>query len=156
AGLHAGEPGLELMVASVADEQAAGDLARRLGHRPRRLRAVVDATAGIRRASRLLDHPVPSLSVSLEHEVRPHLAAARHLLPLLQRQGGDRYVLAGGPEARFGWAGYGHASVAVAATRMLAQVLHEEAKAFGVRVQMLSIDAPVWTAENTARACAGW
>src|SRR5690606_33911836 len=64
AALRAGEPGLELMVASVAAEQAAGDLARRLDPRPRRLRAVVDATAGIRRATRLLAHPVPLLAVS--------------------------------------------------------------------------------------------
>ena len=156
AALHADEPGLDLMVASVADEDAARDLARRAGRRPRPLRAVVDATAGVRRPSRLLDRAAPLLSASLEQEVLPRLAAARHLLPLLQRQGGDRYVLAGGPAARSGWAGYGHASVAIAATRMLAQVLHEEAQALGVRVQMLSIDAPVWTAENAARACAGW
>lgn len=156
AELHADEPGLEVMVGSVADEDAARHLARRLARRPRPLRAVVDATAAARHATRLLDQPAALLAASLEHEVLPHLAAARHLLPLLARKGGDRYVLAGGPDARFGWAGYGHASVAVAATRMLAQVLHEEAQPLGVRLQMLSIDAPVWTAENTARACPGW
>ncbi|RRN80018.1 SDR family oxidoreductase [Pseudoxanthomonas sp. SGD-10] len=156
AAMHADEPGLEVMVASVADDGAAQDLARRIARRPRPLRAVVDATAGVRRASRLLDQAVPVLSASLEQEVLPHLAAARHLLPLLQQRGGDRYLVAGGPHARCGWAGYGHASVAIAATRMLVQVLHEEAQPLGVRVQMLSIDAPVWTAENTARACPGW
>lgn len=156
AALHADEPALEVMVASVADEGVAADLARRLERRPQPLRAVVDATAGVRRATRLLDQPASLLTASLEQEVLPHLAAARHLLPVLRRKGGNRYVLAGGPDARLGWAGYGHASVAVAATRMLAQVLHEEAQTLGVRVQMLSIDAPVWTAENSARACPGW
>ena len=154
--LHAEEPALEVMVGSVADDDAARDLARRIGRRPRSLRAVVDATAGTRRPMRLLDQPVALLAASLEQDLLPHLAAARHLLPLLQRKGGDRYVLAGGPQARSGWAGYGHASVAVSATRMLAQVLSEEAQPSGVRLQMLSIDAPVWTTENTARACAGW
>ena len=46
--------------------------------------------------------------------------------------------------------------MSIAATRMLAQVLHEEAQVLGVRLQMLSVDAPVWTADNVARACAGW
>lgn len=156
AAMHADEPGLETMVASVADDGAAQDLARRVARRPRPLRAVVDATAGTRRASRLLDQPTPVLSASFEQEVLSHLAAARHLLPLLQRRGGDRYLLAGGPHALCGWAGYGHASIAISATRMLARVLHEEAQPMGVRVQMLSIDAPVWTPDNTARACAGW
>ncbi len=156
AALHPDEPGLELMVGSVADDDAARSLARRVARRPRPLRAVVDAVAAVRRPSRLLGQPLPLMATALEQDVLPHLAAARHLLPLLRRAGGDRYVLAGGPDARAGWAGYGHASVAVAATRMLVQVLHEEALPLGVRVQMLSIDAPVWTAENTARACPGW
>lgn len=156
AAMHADEPGLEVMVASVSDDGAAAELARRISRRPRGLRGVVDATAGVRRTSRLLDQPAPVLTASFEQEVLPHLAAARHLLPLLKRRGGDRYLLAGGPHARCGWAGYGHASVAIAASRMLVQVLHEEAQPLGVRVQMLSIDAPVWTPDNTGRACAGW
>jgi hypothetical protein len=39
---------------------------------------------------------------------------------------------------------------------MLAQVLSEEAQALGVRLQMLSVDAPVWTADNAAHACSSW
>src|SRR5690606_41412357 len=110
-----------------AANAAQRDLARRIGWRPRSLRAVVDATAGARWPMRLLDQPVALLAASLEQDLLPHLAAARHLLPLLQRKGGDRYVLAGGPEARSGWAGFGHASVAVAASRMIAQVLQAAA-----------------------------
>ena len=50
----------------------------------------------------------------------------------------------------------GHASVTGAAMRMLAQVLHEEAHALGVRVQLLSVDKPVCTPENAINACAEW
>ncbi|KAF1696707.1 aklaviketone reductase [Pseudoxanthomonas jiangsuensis] len=154
---HADEPGLEILAGSVADDRSAARLAEAIVRRPRPLRAVVDAIAGPRRSARLLDRPVATLRRSLDQDLLPHLAAARHLLPVLQAQARvGRYLLVGGPNARCGWAGYGHASVAGAATRMLAQVLHEEAPALGVRLQMLSIDAPVWTAENAPRACAGW
>lgn len=154
---HDDEPGLETLAGSVANDVQAAALADRLAGRARPLRAVVDATAGVRRSGRLLDRPVNALRRSLDQDLLPHLAAARHLLPLLQAQdGAGRYVLVGGPSTRCGWAGYGHASVSIAATRMLAQVLHEEAHTLGVRLQMLSVDAPVWTAENAARACQGW
>lgn len=154
---HADEPALESLVASVAGDRQAAELAARMAERPRPLRAVVDAIAGPRRSARLLDHPVAALRRSLDQELLPHLAAARHLLPVLQAQSGaTRYVLVGGPNARCGWSGYGHASVTGAATRMLAQVLHEEAQALGVRLQMLSVDAPVWTADNAAHACSSW
>src|SRR5690606_39844920 len=86
AAMHADEPGLEVMVASVSDDGAAAELARRVSRRPRALRGVVDATAGVRRTSRLLDQPAPVLTASFEQEVLPHLAAARHLLPLLDRK----------------------------------------------------------------------
>lgn len=154
---HADEPGLELMAGSVAGDHEAAALARRVADHERPLRAVVDAIGGRWRSARLLDQPVAALRRSLDQGVLPHLAAARHLLPLLRGQAGaTRYVLVGGPNARCGWAGYGHASVAGAATRMLAQVLHEEAQEFGVRLRMLSVDAPVWTADNAAQACSGW
>ncbi|WP_024868857.1 SDR family NAD(P)-dependent oxidoreductase [Pseudoxanthomonas suwonensis] len=154
---HADEPALQVLAGSVAGDRQASALARRIAGRERPLRAVVDAVAAPRRSARLLDRPVAALRRSLDEDLLPHLAAARHLLPLLRGQSIDtRYVLVGGPHTRNGWAGYGHASVSIAASRMLAQVLHEEAQALGVRLQMLAVDAPVWAADNAARACAGW
>jgi len=154
---HADEPALETLAGSVAGEREAARLAARVARRPRRLRAVVDAVGAPRTSARLLDRPAAFLRRTLDLELMPRLTAARHLLPLLgENEGQGRYLLIGGPHAKQGWAGYGHASVSEAAMRMLARVLHEEALPLGVHVHLLSVDAPVWTPENAASACAGW
>ena len=159
AAWHADEPGLELMSGSVANDRQAERLAEQIAARPRQLRAIVDAVGGIHRSGRLLDQPASSLRRTLDEDVLPHLAAARHLLPLLGERAGAttaRYIIGGGPQTECGWSGYGQASVTVAASRMLAKVLHEEAKSLGVRLQLLAVQSPVWTVENAAHACAGW
>lgn len=157
ADMHADEPALETLAASVATDRDAARLAGLIAERPRRLRAVVDAIAGPRRSARLLDREAAFLRRSLDRGLIPHLAAARHLLPLLgESEDAARYLLIGGPQAECGWAGYGHASITGAALRMLAKVLHEEALPLGVRVQLLAVDAPVWSADNAGNACAGW
>lgn len=162
AQMHADEPALEVLAGSVATERDAEQLAAQVAGRPRRLRAVVDAIAGPRRSARLLDHRTTSLRRSLDRDLLPHLAGARHLLPVLagDARHGDvaaaRYLLIGGPQAECGWSGYGHASITGAALRMLAKVLHEEALPLGVRLQLLSIDAPVWDVDNAGDACSGW
>lgn len=53
-------------------------------------------------------------------------------------------MLIGGPGGDHPWAGYGHSSVVEAALRMLARVLHGEAHALGVRLQLLSVQTPAW------------
>jgi hypothetical protein len=65
-------------------------------------------------------------------------------------------VLIGGPGGRHPWAGYGHRSVAAAAVRMLARVLHGEARAFSVRLQLLEVESPVRTDANEVHACKQW
>jgi hypothetical protein len=67
-----------------------------------------------------------------------------------------RYVIVGGPGSETPWAGYGHRSVAMAATRMLVRVLHDEVRASGVRLQMVSIDAPVRNEEPGDHECPEW
>ncbi|WP_425605672.1 SDR family NAD(P)-dependent oxidoreductase [Pseudoxanthomonas daejeonensis] len=162
AQMHADEPALELLAGSVATDREAARLAAQVAERPRRLRAVIDTVAGPRRSARLLDRRATFLRHSLDRGLLPHLAAARHLLPLLandSRQGevdAARYLLIGGPQAECGWAGYGHASITGAALRMLAKVLHEEALPLGIRLQLLAVDAPVWDADNASSACSGW
>lgn len=155
----ADEPGLELLYADCIhrDEDAAA-LARRLRERARPLRAVFASLGTPLQSGRLLDRPAEFLQHKLEADLIPHLAAARHLIPLLaEREGGTaHYVMIGGPHAERGWSGYGHASVTGAATRMLAQVLHEEANPMGVRVQLLSVDKPICTPDNLVNACAEW
>jgi hypothetical protein len=65
-------------------------------------------------------------------------------------------VLIGGPGSEHPWAGYGHRSIGAAALNMLARVLHDEARALPVRVQLLAIDSPVCTEDNIGHACPQW
>jgi hypothetical protein len=98
-----------------------------------------------------------ALRCKLDADLLPHLAAARALLPLLAAAGrGGSYVLIGGPGSELPWAGYGLRSVVAASLRMLACVLHDEAQAMGVRVQLLAVDAPVRIDAQRADACPQW
>lgn len=155
----ADEPGLELLYSGcIQSDRDAERLAARLRERPRPLRAVFASLGTPLQSGRLLDQPASLLMEKLEADLLPHLAAARHLLPLLAENstGTAHYVMIGGPYAERGWSGYGHASVTGAAVRMLAQVLHEEAHRLGVRVQLLSVDKPICTPDNLVNACAEW
>ncbi|QJD67295.1 SDR family oxidoreductase [Xanthomonas campestris pv. badrii] len=148
---------LDTVQGSVADDSSAQRLAAELAQRPRPLGAVIASLGSPPKAGRLLDRPVAALRRRLERDVLPHLAAARHLLPLLaEADGGGRYLLLGSPCALRAWSAHGDRSVAAAATRMLAQVLHEEAKPLGVRVHLLSVEQPVSTPGRTKGACPEW
>lgn len=151
-------PGAALVpvVASVGSDADAAALAahlRALGHP---LGGVVAAICGDCGRGRVLDQPAEFLRKRLDEDLLPHLFAARHLLPLLAEQGLGGYVLLGGPGAEQPWAGYGHRSIGAAALRMLARVLHDEARAFAVRVQLLAVDSPARTQANARHACASW
>ena len=121
------------------------------------LTGVIVAVSGHAGRGRLLDQPMEALRCQLDADLLPHLAAARHLLPLLAaaRRGGS-YVLIGGPGSALPWAGYGHRSIAAAALCMLARVLHDEARAIAVRVQLLSVDRPVCPEARRAHLCPQW
>jgi NAD(P)-dependent dehydrogenase (short-subunit alcohol dehydrogenase family) len=148
---------LSVVPGSVSSDGDGERLARTLRKLGRPIDGVIAAVCGSAARGRLLDHPAAFLRQTLDDDLLPHLAAARHLLPLLA-QGGrtGTYVLIGGPGADRPWAGYGHRSIATAALRMLARVLHEEARTIGVRVQLLAIDSPVTTDLNRAHACEQW
>ncbi|HZV22930.1 MAG TPA: hypothetical protein VFF93_04110, partial [Luteimonas sp.] len=106
---------------------------------------------------RLLDRPSATLCQQLDQDLVPHLVAARQLLPLLaQADRGASYILIGGPGGATPWAGYGHRSVAAAALRMLAAVLHDEARPLGVRLQLLAVDAPVCIENERIKPCPHW
>ncbi|MCE4371018.1 SDR family NAD(P)-dependent oxidoreductase [Xanthomonas hortorum] len=152
---HGNSPLLDTLQGSVADDTSAQALATELAQRPHPLAAVIASLGSPLKAGRLLDRPVTALRRRLERDVLPHLAAARHLLPLLSEAGGGgRYLLLGSPLRA--WAAHGDISIAAAATRMLAQVLHEEAKPLGVRVHLLSIEQPVCTPGRAKDACPEW
>ncbi|NWF33574.1 SDR family oxidoreductase [Stenotrophomonas sp. SAM-B] len=153
----ADEPGLEVLLGSLGDDGSARTVAERIGGRRRALAAVVDAMGGPYNRGRVTDRSGDALLQALQADVMPHVHAGRHLLPLL-RGGGQarRYVLVGGPAGFKPWAGHGESSITMSATRMYAQVLHQEAQALGVRAQMLEVCDPVCTPANAAKACIEW
>ena len=157
--LSSGYPDANLQVLSAAlrtDEDAAA-LVRELQRLDRPLDGVIATLCGGNERGRLLDQPASRLRGTIDEVVIPHLAAARYLLPLLASSGrSGGYVLIDGPGGEHPWAGYGHRSVGAAALRMLARVLHDEARVLPVRVQMLSVESPVRTGTNAAQACAQW
>lgn len=157
--LKAGYPHADLTVVtgSVANDAAGAKLARALRKLGRPLAGVVAAVCGSAERGRLLDNPAQFLRRKLDEDLLPHLAAARHLLPLLaERDRGGTYVLIGGPGSEHPWAGYGHRSIGAAALRMLARVLHDEARQQAVRVQLLAVDTPVCTEFNQRHSCPEW
>lgn len=119
--------------------------------------AVVALLGGELKPGRLLDHDAGFLRDALDDGVFPHLVAARHLLPLLsESRFATHYLVVGGPAADAPWAGYGHASVASAALRMFSRALREESLGSSVRVQQLSVCAPLRTRKRGEAACPDW
>lgn len=157
--LKAGYPHADLttIAGSVSSDAAGAKLARALRKLDRPLAGVVAAVCGGAERGRLLDNPADFLRRKLDEDLLPHLAAARHLLPLLaEYDRGGTYVLIGGPGSEHPWAGYGHRSIGAAALRMLARVLHDEARQLAVRVQLLAVDSPVCTEFNQRHSCPEW
>lgn len=148
---------LQTVVGSVADDPAAEALVAALQKLERAFTGVIAALGAGRQRGRLLDQAAGTLRRTFDDAVLPHLVAARHLLPWLAASGRNcGYVVIGGPGSHHPWAGYGHRSVAAAAVRMLARVLHGEARAFAVRLQLLEVESPVRTAANEQHACRQW
>ncbi len=136
---------LTLLQGCARDEVTAAELSAALRSLDLPLGGVIAAVDGELLRGRLLDLSVDASCHRFVAALAPQLAAARHLLPVLADGGrGAGYVLIGGPGGVHPWAGYGHASVTEAALRMLARVLHGEARPLGVRAQLLSLDTPAW------------
>ena len=146
-----------VLATTIAADPDGARLAEMLRRDGRPLAGVVDAMSGDEGRGRLIDHPSEVLRRTLDDNLLPHLAAARHLIPLLAeaRRVGS-YVFIGGPGTEAPWSNYGFRSVAAAGLRMLACVLHDEARLLDVRVQMLSIGAPVRGETPCAHHCPEW
>jgi NAD(P)-dependent dehydrogenase (short-subunit alcohol dehydrogenase family) len=151
------------LVAHIATEADAAALAHRLRELGRPIAGVVVTFPHGRSAEvaadrgRLLDRSTDALADCLQQTVLAQHALARQLIPLLADAGRTaHYLIVGGPGSETPWAGYGHRSVAMAATRMLARVLHGEAQSSGVRVQLLSIDSPVRGERPGEHECPEW
>lgn len=157
--LQASNPDADIvaLAGSIASDGDGAQLASALRDLGRPIAGVIVTVPGQAGRGRLLDQPIEALRRQLDADLLPHLAAARHLLPLLAEAGrGGSYVLIGGPGSELPWAGYGHRSVAAAALRMLARVVHDEARTLAVRVQLLSVDRPVCHEARRAHLCPQW
>lgn len=151
------EARLRTVAGSVATDASAAALVAELHHREGPFAGVIAALGAGSERGRLLEQPAQRLRDAVETAVVPHLAAARHLLPWLAASGRNcGYVLIGGPGSRHPWAGYGHRSIAAAALQMLARVLHAEALAHSVRLQLLEVESPARTGTNEKHACGQW
>jgi NAD(P)-dependent dehydrogenase (short-subunit alcohol dehydrogenase family) len=148
---------LTLLPGGAGDDATADALAADLRELGRPLGGIVVAALHEPAGGRVLEQTSVALRRVIEQGVLPQLAAARALLPLLAEGGRSAgYVVIGGPGGEQHWAGYGQHSIAGAANRMLLRVLHDEARALGVRVQLLAVDCPAKTELNRERACAHW
>ena len=153
----AGGPDLLRVHGNTHTETAGAALANAVRLLRRPLGAVVALLGGELMPGRLLDHDSRFLREALDASVFPHLVAARHLLPLLSENPfASHYLVVGGPAADMPWAGYGHASVASAALRMFSRALREETLGTPVRVQQLSVCAPLRTRQRGDAACPDW
>ncbi|MBS0200322.1 MAG: SDR family oxidoreductase [Proteobacteria bacterium] len=148
---------LRTVEASLANDAGALALIAELRKIGQPFLGVIAALACGGERGRLLDQSSDELRRSFDEAVLPHLVAARHLLPWLAESGRNcGYVMIGGPGGRNPWAGYGHRSISAAALRMLARVLHDEARTHAVRLQLLEVESPARTAANEKHACRGW
>ena len=153
----AGRGKVSTLQGSIMTDADAALLAKSLRELPTKpLVAIVNLHVTCERG-RLLEHDADFLERILKREVIPHMHAARHLLPLLAESGRcARYLVMGGPNADTSWVGYGHHSIAAAATRMLVRALRRDTEDSPVRVQQLAIGRPVRTEHNARCACPEW
>lgn len=159
AELAAAHPGADLttLAAKVAGDADAERLAQELRGLGRVVGAVVVTLPCEGGRGRLLDHPTSRLWHALEQDVLPQFALARQLVPVLGDAGrAGRYLYVLGPGSELPWAGYGYRSITSAALRMLARVLHDEARCLAVRVQLLAVEAPVSSEPRGAHECSEW
>ena len=147
---------LTTLPGSVANDAEGAVLAGQLRNLRWPVAGIVASVCGGASNGRVLDQPAEFLRRKLDEDLLPHLAAARHLLPLLAEAGRGSYLLIGGPGSEHPWAGYGHRSIGAAALRMLARVLHDEARSIDVRVHLLTVDVPVCTGANRNHASDRW
>jgi NAD(P)-dependent dehydrogenase (short-subunit alcohol dehydrogenase family) len=149
---------LAIVAQDLAGDAGGAALARSLRARNLPVTAVVAALRNPVKSGRLLARSPDELRRVLDADVVTHFVAAKHLLPLLAEDRGERghYLLLSGPQASCAWAGYAHLSIAAAALQMLTRALREEAKELPVVVQQLQVGRPVRSEANRDCACPDW
>lgn len=149
--------GLTLLPASVESESASRDLVQQLTNLRRRFAGAIVAIGPPRDCGRLLDRDEVFLEDRLHAHVVTQFSAARHLIPFLaQNSPNALYLSVSSAATEHPWAGFGHFSIANAALRMLAKVVHAESRDLPVRVQQLALAGLVRTWRNESCACNAW
>ena len=78
--------------------------------------------------------PLADWHTVVNNSLTSHFHFARALMPLLEKQRGGMYAMINGGAAEFAAPHSGVISVMAAAQKMMGQVLHNEARSFGVQV----------------------
>lgn len=156
-GTGTADPRVTRLAGSVDDDAAAGRLAESVGRLPA---LPVGAVVNLLRqcdGGRVLDAPPGLLERKLREDLLPQAHAARRLIPVLASGSRvARYLVVGIPYAGTPWLGYGHQSIAAAATRMLVEILRQETADLPVRVQQLTLDTPIRGVGGLTCACTDW
>lgn len=148
---------LTLLPASVESDSAAADLVRQLAALRCRFAGAIVAIGPPRDCGRLLDRDGVFLEDRLHAHVVAQFNAARALIPLLaQNSPNALYLSVASAATEHPWCGFGHFSIASAALRMLAKVVHAESRDLPVRVQQLALNGLVRTYRNDHCACSEW
>ena len=150
-------PALTVLTASVESDTATKDLVQQLTALRRRFAGAVVAIGPERDCGRLMDRDDVFLEDRLHAHVVTHFNAARALIPLLAQGAPNAlYLSVASAATTHPWCGFGHFSIANAALRMLAKVVHAESRDQPVRVQQLALNGLVRTHRNDHNACSEW
>lgn len=121
-----------------------------------RVDALVPSLGGWWEGRRLLDVDPATWDVVMAEMLRTHFIFARAFVPLLERQGGGRYIGIGGGAAYYPIVGSSLVSIAAAAQLMLTRVLRAEIGDPRIEILELVVDGPVRTRDSETFATPEW
>jgi short-subunit dehydrogenase len=147
---------LVIMVAQIGEltgaEKLRDQLVRDVGH----IDVAIASLGGWWEGRRLTETSLDAWNAVLQEMLTTHFVFARTFVPMLQRQGGGRYIGIGGGAAYVPIPLAAPVSVAGAAQLMLTRALRAEIDDAAVDIMELVIDGPVRTRHSADFALPGW
>jgi 3-oxoacyl-[acyl-carrier protein] reductase len=134
--------------ALAAAEQVAGEFGR--------LDAVIPSLGGWWEGGPLTGVAAETWDAVMDEMLRTHFVFARAFLPVLQRQGGGRYIAIGGSAADAPIRNASLVCIAAAAQLMMTRALALENAASGIEILELVVDGPVRTRDCEDVAGPDW
>jgi NAD(P)-dependent dehydrogenase (short-subunit alcohol dehydrogenase family) len=147
---------LETVVAQIGEPAGAERLRDQLASGGERVHAVIASLGGWWDGGKLIDMQPADWDRVMDETLRTHFVVARTFVPMLQRQGGGRYIAIGGGAAIAPIPGAAVISIAGAAQLMLTRALRAEVDDPAVDIFELVIDGPVRTRHSEELALPGW